>query len=94
MRFMISSALDVIIQIVRLTDGTRKIQSVKEVTGMEGDVVTMQDIFVYERKGIGPDSKERGHFRATGVRPRFADKLELVGFELPEDIFDAHRIFE
>jgi pilus assembly protein CpaF len=94
MRFMISSALDLIIQVARLSDGTRKVLSVKEITGMEGDMITMQDIFVYERKGIDANGKELGHFRATGVRPKFADKIALAGFKLPEDIFCSDRIYE
>ena len=87
MRFMISSALDLIIQVSRFTDGSRKVVSLCEVVGTEGDVVTLQDIFVYEKRGINKEGKVLGSFRATGIRPKFADKLEMAGIEVPEDLF-------
>jgi pilus assembly protein CpaF len=94
MRFMISSALDLIIQASRLPDGSRKIISISEVVGMEGDMVTLQDIFVFEKKGIGEDGKVLGRFRATGIRPKFADKLEMAGIKLPQDLFSAEKLYE
>jgi len=94
MRFMISSALDMIVQVSRLTDGTRKITSISEVVGMEGDIITLQDIFVFEKKGIDPQGRVLGHFRATGIRPKFAEKLEVAGIDLAEDLFFAHKIYE
>ena len=87
MRFMVSSALDLIIQVNRLSDGTRKITSICEVVGMEGDVVTLQDIFVFEKRGIDPKGKVLGLFRATGIRPKFTEKLELAGIAIPQDFF-------
>jgi pilus assembly protein CpaF len=89
MRFMISSALDVIIQISRFTDGTRKVKSITEVVGMEGQVVTLQDIFVFEKKGIDKNGKVVGDFQATGIRPKFAEKLELAGIDVPEELFNS-----
>ena len=62
----------------RLSDGSRKVMQVSEIVGMEGDIITMQDIFVYEREGIGADEKVLGHFRATGIRPRFSDRLKSL----------------
>lgn len=94
MRFMVSSALDVIIQTARLTDGTRKVTSICEVVGMEGEVITLQDIFVFEKRGIDPNGKVLGQFRATGIRPKFADKLEIAGIELPDDLFYSGKTFE
>jgi len=87
MRFMISSALDIIVQATRLPDGCRKLVSISEVVGMEGNVITLQDIFVFERKGIDQDGNVVGQFRATGIRPKFAEKLELAGIHLPQDLF-------
>jgi pilus assembly protein CpaF len=94
MRFMISSALDLIIQVSRFTDGSRKLVSLCEVVGTEGDVVTLQDIFVFEKRGIDKDGKVLGGFRATGIRPKFADKLEMAGIEVPEDLFITTKSYE
>jgi pilus assembly protein CpaF len=94
MRFMISSALDMIIQVARLSDGTRKIISVSEVVGMEGEVITLQDIFIFERKGIDQKGKVLGRFRATGIRPKFADRLEVAGVKVAEDIFSPQKEYE
>jgi pilus assembly protein CpaF len=94
MRFMISSALDLIIQIARLTDGSRKVVAICEVVGMEGNVITLQDIFVFEKQGIDKDGKVLGRFRATGIRPVSADRLELAGIKLPRDLFSAEKVYE
>ena len=83
MRQQIASAVDVVIQVARLTDGTRRITSISEITGMEGDTVTMQEIFQFERAGIDANGKVLGRFRGTGVRPRFAERLKLYGMTLP-----------
>ena len=88
MRQQIASAVDVVIQASRLSDGTRKIMSISEVVGMEGDVVTMQDIFVFERVGIGEKGKVLGRFRPTGIRPKFAERLKYAGIHLPASMFD------
>jgi pilus assembly protein CpaF len=94
MRFMVSSALDLIIQISRLTDGSRKITSICEVVGMEGNVITLQDIFVFEKRGIDKNGKVLGRFRATGIRPTFSERLELAGIEVPEDLFSTNKYYE
>jgi pilus assembly protein CpaF len=86
-REQISSALNVVIQVSRMSDGTRKVVTVSEVTGMEGDVVVMQDIFVFEKKGLDRDGKVQGGFRATGVRPKFLDAVHAAGIHLPANVF-------
>lgn len=86
-REQISSALDVIVQQSRLRDGSRKITHITEVLGMEGDVIVLQDIFLFEQTGIDKQGKVQGHFRATGIRPHFIDKLIAAGQILPEDLF-------
>lgn len=91
MRFMVSSALDIIVQISRFTDGTRRVKSITEVVGMEGQVVTLQDIFVFDKRGIDENGRVIGSFEATGIRPKFAEKLELAGIDLPEELFVSRR---
>ncbi|MCS0590720.1 CpaF family protein [Massilia norwichensis] len=92
-RQQICSAITVILQASRLTDGTRKVVSMQEITGMEGDIISMQEIFRFEQTGIDADGKVLGHFCATGVRPRFAERLRMFGAPVPEDTFDPDRIF-
>ncbi len=87
-RRQIASAINVVLQVSRLSDGTRKLVSLAEVTGMEGDVVTMQDIFVFKRKGIDENGKVLGGFVPTGIRPRFAEQLVTSGIRLPMDMFE------
>jgi pilus assembly protein CpaF len=82
-----ASAINLIIQLTRLSDGTRKVTGVTEVTGMEGDIVTMQDIFTFERTGLRRDGKVCGRFRATGIRPRCSERLLSFGIQLPADMF-------
>jgi pilus assembly protein CpaF len=91
MRDYIASALDVVLQLARLSDGTRKLVRVTEIVGMEEDVVTTQDIFVFEQQGLDKDGRVRGFHRATGVRPRFSERLERAGVALPPDLFDPSR---
>jgi len=88
MREQIASAIDVIVQVSRLSDGRRKIMSVSEITGMEGNVVTMQDVFTFKRTGIGENGQVLGQFSSTGIRPRFLEKLRIAGVELPPSTFD------
>jgi pilus assembly protein CpaF len=71
-----------------MSDGTRKVTSISEVIGMEGDIITMQDIFVFDRTGIGPGGKVTGRFRATGIRPKCSDKLATAGMPLRADMFE------
>jgi pilus assembly protein CpaF len=87
MRQQIASAVDIVIQASRLSDGTRKVMSIAEIVGMEGEIITMQEIFVYERMGIDENGKVIGRFRPTGIRPRFADRLKAHGIELPASLF-------
>jgi pilus assembly protein CpaF len=87
MRQQIASAIDVIVQVNRMADGTRRLVSISEIVGMEGDIVTMQEIFVYERQGIDENGKVIGQFKATGIRPRFAEQLSTCGIELPTAMF-------
>jgi pilus assembly protein CpaF len=84
----IASALDLVIQVSRMSDGTRKIMNLAEVTGMEGDVVTMQDIFVFRKMGISPEGKVIGEFHPTGIRPKFAERLLTSGIRLPMEMFE------
>jgi pilus assembly protein CpaF len=88
MREQITSAIDVLIQIARLSDGTRKVIKISEITGMEGEVISMQDIFVFEKMGISEDGKVVGAFRATGIRPKFAERLKTSGIEFPMHHFE------
>jgi len=89
MREQIAAAVNVIVQATRLSDGSRKVTRISEITGMEGEVVTMQDIFLFEKMGISDDGKVRGALRATGIRPKFADALEIAGIELPANLFET-----
>jgi pilus assembly protein CpaF len=88
-RHQIASAIHAVVQVARLSDGTRKVTSVSEVTGMENEIISMQDIFVFERRGIDENGKVRGTFRATGVRPQFADRLATSGARLRPALFDS-----
>ncbi|WP_292044034.1 CpaF family protein [Massilia sp. UBA6681] len=93
-RQQIASAVTVVVQVSRLTDGTRKVVSLQEITGMEGDIISMQEIFRFEQSGVDADGKVKGRFSATGVRPRFAERLKMFGVPVPEDTFDPDRIFD
>jgi pilus assembly protein CpaF len=83
-----ASAINLVIQVTRLSDGTRKVTGITEVTGMEGDMVSMQDIFLFERTGLRRDGKVCGRFRATGIRPKCCDRLASLGIELTADMFE------
>ncbi len=87
-REQIASALNVIIQLVRFSDGTRKIIKVSEITGMEANTIVMHDVFVFDQKGIDKDGRVIGEYKATGVRPAFAEKFRLYGYDLPPGIFE------
>jgi pilus assembly protein CpaF len=87
MRQQIASAINVVVQITRMSDGSRKVTNISEIVGMEGDVITMQDIFVFERQGVGDDGEVLGRFRSTGIRPRFSDRLKAYGINLGELLF-------
>jgi pilus assembly protein CpaF len=86
-REQITSAIHIVIQVSRLADGTRKITQVSEIAGMEGEVVTMQELFRFNQRGVDSDGRVVGEFRPTGIRPRFAEKFEIAGIRLPPDLF-------
>lgn len=88
MRQQISSAIQIIVQQTRLSDGSRRVTSISEISGMEGSVITMQEIYRFEKLGLGPDGKVRGRFTATGVRPQCSDRLAAAGIELPGAMFE------
>src|SRR5438270_1497503 len=88
-RQQIASAVDMFVQVARFSDGSRRITHLTEVVGMEGDQITLQDIFVFEKRGLTEDNKVRGLFRATGVRPKFYERLQACGLKVPLDIFQS-----
>jgi pilus assembly protein CpaF len=92
MRQQIAAAIQIVVQQARMSDGTRKVTSVSEITGMEGDVITMQEIFRFDKLGIGQDGRVVGRFVATGVRPKVCDRLRAAGVQLRPDLFDG--VFE
>ena len=89
-RQQIASAVAAVIQISRMSDGTRRITHITEIVGMDEDVVSMQDVFLYEKLGIGPGGRVVGRFVATGIRPKFAEKLKVSGIPLPADLFEMN----
>jgi pilus assembly protein CpaF len=92
LRRQIASAIDVVVQVSRLSDGTRKVISLAEITGMEGDVVSMQDIFVFRKRGIRDNGEVLGEFIPTGIRPKFAEKLLVSGVQLPGAMFETTHV--
>jgi pilus assembly protein CpaF len=94
LRRYISSAMDVVIHVARLTDGTRKVVSLQEITGMEGSVITMQEVFSFKQQTIDSEGRIRGRFLFHGVRPKFIEKFEALGISLPADLFDPSKSFE
>ncbi len=88
MRQQVASAIDLVLQVARLSDGTRRVTSISEITGMEGDMITMQEVFQYERTGISAQGEVIGRFRPTGIRPRFAERLKACGLQLPRVFFE------
>jgi pilus assembly protein CpaF len=89
MRQQIASAIQIVVQQTRLSDGSRKVTSISEITGMEGEVITMQEIFAFEKAGVTQDGKVIGRFRATGVRPKVCERLKASGIHLPADMFEG-----
>jgi len=88
MRQQIASALNLVVQVARLSDGSRRVTSISEITGMEGETITMQEIFQYERTGVDAQGTVLGRFRPTGIRPRFAERLKACGLQLPRVFFE------
>jgi pilus assembly protein CpaF len=90
-RGQIAAAIRVIVQLSRQSDGKRKVTSIAEITGLEGDIIQMQEIFKYVRTGTAPDGTVIGHFQATGVRPRFLGDLVAMGIKIPGQYFDPSQ---
>lgn len=88
LRQQITSAISIVVQVARLSDGTRKVINISEITGQEEDIISMQDVFNFVRKGIGPDGKVIGAFAPSGIRPKFLDRLRIAGIMLPAEIFE------
>jgi pilus assembly protein CpaF len=86
-RAQVASAIGVIVQANRMSDGTRKLTSIQEITGMEGETVTLQEIFVFKQTGVSATGAVEGHFTATGVRPRCWERLATRGIDLPQSLF-------
>jgi pilus assembly protein CpaF len=87
MRQQIASAIDMVVHLSRLSDGKRKVMAVSEITGMEGEVITMQDLFTFHREGVDEEGNVLGRFRPTGIRPVVADRLQSYGLKLEETLF-------
>ena len=94
LRRYVSSAINIIIHIARLADGTRKVTSLQEITGMEGNMITLQEIFSFQQTGIDGEGKVRGRFRFHGVRPKFMEKFKVVGIDVSSALFDPNRSME
>ena len=88
MRQQVAAAINLVVQVARLSDGTRRVTSISEITGMEGETITMQEIFLYERTGVDAQGQVIGRFKPTGIRPRFAEKLKACGMQLPRVFFE------
>lgn len=88
MRQQVASALNLVVQVARMSDGSRRVTSISEITGMEGETITMQEIFQYERTGVDAQGQVLGRFRPTGIRPRFAERLKACGLQLPRVFFE------
>ena len=89
MRQQIASAIQIVVQQTRLSDGSRRVTTISEITGMEGDIITMQDIFVFEKLGLTQEGKVAGRFRATGVRPKVSERMKGAGIVLPSNMFEG-----
>ena len=88
-RHQIASAITIVVQCARLSDGTRKVMNVSEITGMDENVISMHDIFTFVKKGIGPNGNVLGAFRPTGIRPKFLERLRVAGILLPSELFES-----
>jgi len=87
-RQQIASAIAMVVQVSRMSDGTRRVTNIAEITGMENEIITMQDIFSFVRRGVGPNGKVLGSFRPSGIRPKFLEKLRVAGLILPQELFE------
>jgi pilus assembly protein CpaF len=93
-RQQVASAIQFIVQVTRLSDGTRRVSNVTEITGMEGEVITAQDIFIFDKTGVNQQGKVQGRFRATGIRPKTSDKMAAAGFPLPPEMFEHSLVIQ
>jgi pilus assembly protein CpaF len=93
-RHQVASAINLVVQITRFSDGARRVTSITEITGMEGEIITMQDIFVFERTGLSPTGKVTGRFRATGIRPKASDLFAASGVKLPMELFEHNVVIQ
>jgi pilus assembly protein CpaF len=93
-RQQVASAIQFIVQVTRLSDGTRRVTNITEITGMEGEVITAQDIFLFDKTGVNPQGKVQGRFRATGIRPKTSDKMAAAGFPLPPEMFEHSLVIQ
>jgi pilus assembly protein CpaF len=93
-RKFISSALNVIIQVARMVDGRRKLISLQEITGMEGNIITMQEVFSFQQTKIDPEGNVKGRFKFHGVRPKFIEKFKISGVSVSQDLFDPSKFVE
>jgi pilus assembly protein CpaF len=91
-RRQVASAIQIVIQVARLAGGVRRVVKVSEITGMEGDVLSMHDIFAYKQTGVDDDGVAQGYFLATGLRPRCLEKLEISGARVPAELFERRII--
>ena len=94
LRYYIASALDIVVQTARLVDGSRKVMSLQEIAGIEESVIGLQEIFRFEQTGLHEDGKIKGRFRATGIRPRFVERLKVYDISIPDDLFDPDKVYE
>jgi pilus assembly protein CpaF len=94
LRHYVSSAIDVILQMTRLSDGSRKMTSLSEIVGMEGETITIQEIFLFQQTGLDEERKVHGQFKATGVRPKFVERFKALGITCDSSIFDPEKIYE
>lgn len=93
-RKFISSAMNVIIQVARMVDGRRKLISLQEITGMEGNIITMQEIFSFQQTKLDPEGNVKGRFKFHGVRPKFIEKFKVSGVSVSQDLFDPSKFVE
>ena len=88
MRQQIASAITIVVQVSRMSDGSRKVVSIHEITGMEENVISMQEIFAFQKKGIGPNGRVQGVFQPSRIRPKFLEQLRTAGIFLPPSLFE------
>ena len=91
LRNQIASAIHIIVQVSRMSDGTRRVTHVTEVTGTNGDIISLQDVFLFEKHGLGPDGHVLGRFYSTGIVPKFVEKLQNAGIPLPANLLDVSQ---